>query len=152
MNSFDPSLIHVFIFISLLLVAGGLGALLHHLSVSENASTSQPRPLPRVAASPAISSDAPSNAVRDVYRTLDGLQDYTFSFERQSDGNWRVYITTQPGYNGRSSDAHTTHRLSSGDRKYICWSDPITGLEMAKQIAASWADATQAYIKTGTRF
>jgi hypothetical protein len=77
---------------------------------------------------------------------------YAFSFEEQSDRNWRVYILRQPGYGGRVEDAHTTHRLTDGNRRYICWSASIPTLEQAKRVAAMWADATEKYICEGARF
>lgn len=86
------------------------------------------------------------------YRTSDGLADYRFIFEEQSDGTWRAYIEEQPSYRGRPTDTHSTHRLSDGDRKYVCWTDPLRSLEEAKQVAALWADATQQYIRTGRGF
>ena len=83
------------------------------------------------------------------YRTKDGQADYRFSFENQPDGNWRVYIGSQPSYRGRSEGAVETHRLPDGERQYICWTDAICSLPDAKAIAAIWADKTQNYIRTG---
>ena len=93
-----------------------------------------------------------TQAYRD-YRTDDGTgTDYRFSFEKQPGGGWRVYIERQPGYRGRSAGAHETHRLSDGRRRYICWSGRIDTFEQAKGVARAWADATQRYIRDGTRF
>ena len=89
---------------------------------------------------------------RAYYRTSDGAADYLFSFEEQSDGTWRAYIEQQPSYRGRPTDAHSTHRLSDGGRKYVCWTRPLRSLEEAKQVAALWADKTQEYIRTGRGF
>lgn len=83
------------------------------------------------------------------YRTLDGTTDYGFSFEQQSDGTWRAYIESQPSYGSRTADAVTTHRLTDGSRKYVCWTEPLRSLEAAQKVAALWADKTQGYIKTG---
>ena len=83
------------------------------------------------------------------YRTKDSEQDYEFSFEEQSDGSWRAYIVSQPSYDGHPDDSHTTHRLSEGGRKYVCWDRPIRTLAEMKTVAALWADCTQAYRKTG---
>ena len=101
---------------------------------------------------PASTAQANGHAVRVRYRTKDGRADYSFSFEQQPDGAWRAYIADQPSYQGREDDAHTTHRLSDGGRKYVCWTDPLRSLEQVKQVAAMWADATQKYIQSGTRF
>jgi len=91
-------------------------------------------------------------ARRIFYRTKDGLADYKFSFEQQRDGTWRVYIEDQPSYGIRDTGAHPTHRLSDGERKYICWTLPLPTEQAARQVAAMWADATQEYIRTGKRF
>jgi len=88
-------------------------------------------------------------AYRAFYRTRDGRADYGFSFEQQSDGTWRAYIESQPGYGSRVTDAHATHRLSDGARKFVCWNNPLRSLQQAKQVAALWADKTQEYIKSG---
>lgn len=90
--------------------------------------------------------------LRDYYRTSDGAAYYHFVFEEQSDGTWRAYIDKQPPYRGRATDAHSTHRLSEGSRKYVCWTSPLRSLKEAKKVAALWADATQQYIRTGRRF
>ena len=86
------------------------------------------------------------------YRTSDGAADYAFIFEEQRDGTWRAYIQRQPAYRGRATDAHSTHRLSDGDRKYVCWTESLRSLAAAKQVAAAWADGTQKYIRTGRTF
>ena len=87
---------------------------------------------------------------RCFYRTRDRAADYGFSFEQQSDGTWRAYIEGQPSYHGRATDAHSTHRLSAGTRKYVCWTTPLETIEDAKRVAALWADKTQGYIRTGS--
>ena len=89
---------------------------------------------------------------RAYYRTKDGAADYAFSFEQQPDETWRIYIEGQPDYGSRTAESHSTHRLSDGDRKYVCWTTPLGSLEVAKQVAALWADETQKYILTGTGF
>lgn len=86
---------------------------------------------------------------RIYYRTKDGRADYGFEFTTLSDGQERAYITSQPSYQGRDEGAHPTHRLSDGGRKYICWSTKVYTRADMKNIAALWADATQAYIRTG---
>ncbi|MFQ5538865.1 MAG: hypothetical protein ACE5FB_00565 [Candidatus Binatia bacterium] len=95
----------------------------------------------------------PPYKVVDYYRTSDGTgTDYGFSFERQADGTWRVYIICQPSYGRRSTGAHETHRLTDGSRKYICWNRSLNTLQEAMQVAALWSDKTQEYIRTGRRF
>ncbi|MCY3925310.1 MAG: hypothetical protein OXG52_07355 [bacterium] len=81
------------------------------------------------------------------YRASNG-EDFMFDFELRDDG-WRVYITSQPRYRHRSASAHDTHRLGRAERPYICWTDPINGLDDAFGVAALWAEATLVYIATG---
>ncbi len=86
------------------------------------------------------------------YRTKDGKADYGFSIERQSDGNFRAYIVSQPGYGSRDTCLHATHRLIDGDRYYVCWAGTLATEAQARQVAALWADCTQKYIQRGRRF
>ena len=86
------------------------------------------------------------------YRTKDGKADYLFSFEKQTDGTWMAFILNQPSYGDRETDNHSTHRLQEDDRDYVCWTDPLETQEQARTVAALWADATQNYIKNGTKF
>jgi len=89
---------------------------------------------------------------RVFYRTKDGQADYRFSFEQMVDGAWRAYIENQPCYGTRDTGAHPTHRLSDGDRKYVCWTTALRSEQEARRVAALWADSTQEYIRTGVRF
>jgi len=86
------------------------------------------------------------------YRTKDGQSDYLFSFEEQRNGTWLAFILRQPPYNGRNTGSHPTHRLRKVGRDYVCWNSRLGSQDEARQIAALWADATQKYIKNGTRF
>lgn len=86
------------------------------------------------------------------YRTQDGLADYGFSFEPQPDGTWRAYVERQPSYGTRSTDAHSTHRLSAGGRKFVCWTTAFRTEAEARAVAQRWADSTQRYIRFGERF
>ena len=88
-------------------------------------------------------------ATRVKYRTLDGEQDYGFSFETQSDGSYRAYITDMPSYGNRDTRLVTTHRLKEEDRYYVCWTQPLYNQEDLSKVVALWADSTQEYIKTG---
>jgi hypothetical protein len=83
------------------------------------------------------------------YRTKDAQADYHFDFVRQGDGNWRIYILSQPGYGSRATGAHDTHRYHDGSRYYICWDRDIPTEAAAREVGALWADATQTYIRTG---
>ena len=85
------------------------------------------------------------------YRSFDGAFDYqfTFTFVGGHEG-WRVYIGRQPDYGGRSTDAHSTHRLGIGSRPYVCWAGRLETLGDAKAVAALWADCTQNYLRHGS--
>ena len=83
------------------------------------------------------------------YRTKDGRADYGFTFEKQWDGSLRAYIDSMPSYGSRDTGAHTTHRLSSGGRHYICWNRKIYDEDDLRAVVALWSDATQKYIRTG---
>lgn len=87
--------------------------------------------------------------MRTYYRTRDGRVDYGFDILEQGPNDWRVYIKSQPSYQGRAEDADSTHRLSDSRGVYVCWTDPITSETAAKTVAASWAEGTQRYIGTG---
>lgn len=90
---------------------------------------------------------------KDIYyRSKDGQADYRFSFEEQSDGSLRAYVTSMPSYGSRSASLHATHRLADWGRHYICWDRKIRDEEDLKAVAAAWSDKTQEYIKSGKRF
>ena len=90
--------------------------------------------------------------VRRHYRTLDEKEDYTFSFEEQSDGTWLAFIERSPSYGSRNDSLDHTHRLPDGDRLYVCWDSPLNSHEDCMKVAAMWADCTQEYIQKGKRF
>jgi tetratricopeptide (TPR) repeat protein len=85
--------------------------------------------------SPSRASSGPDTPGAIRYRTEDGLADYGFSFERRPNGEWRIYITSQPSYEGRDTSLHTTHRVSDGRRHYVCWTAPLWKLKDAKTVA-----------------
>ena len=74
---------------------------------------------------------------------------YEFSFEKQSDGSIRAYITRQPSYGSRDTDPHKIHRNRDGSRYYVCWDTPLRSLDDAKKVAAEWAKRTDRYIRSG---
>jgi hypothetical protein len=84
------------------------------------------------------------------YRTKDGRADYEFSFEQQSDGQWRAYIVSQPSYGNRGTGLMATHRLKDGRRYYVCWTKPLWTQSDLKKVVSLWADLTQRYIAYGT--
>lgn len=83
------------------------------------------------------------------YRTACGEADFAFLFEQQPDGSWIPIIVSQPSYNGRPEDLHSTHRITTNDGKLaVCWTEPLNSLEDAKRVASLWADETMKY-RTG---
>lgn len=66
-------------------------------------------------------------------------------------GEYRAYIEQSPSYRNRPTDGHSTHRHYDG-RYYVCWSQPVRSYNDMINIAKGWADCTQKYIESGTRF
>lgn len=64
---------------------------------------------------------------------------------------YRAYIEHSPSYRSRATDGHSTHRHYDG-RYYVCWSTPVRTYDNMVAIAKQWADCTQRYIESGTRF
>lgn len=93
-------------------------------------------------------------ATRDTYRTEDGNHNFTFDFVNVG-SHYEIDIVSQPSYNGRASDGHSTHRLPSdrGGNK-ICFADNsiVKDLSSARKWAKAWAEQTNKYIKTGRTF
>jgi len=77
---------------------------------------------------------------------------YTFSFEKQSNGTIRAYITNMPLYGSRDTNLVATHRHADGQRHYVCWDTPLYTQADADAVAKGWARRTERYITTGKRF
>ena len=61
-------------------------------------------------------------AVMD-YRTQDGLADYGFSIEFQSNRGWRIYIIFQSCYQGRNEGMQSPYEgIDDNGRRYVNWS------------------------------
>src|SRR5262245_55130181 len=82
------------------------------------------------------------------YRTRDGLGDYGFSIEYQSDIGWRVYIIFQPTYGGDDSTRLPYHSVDDEGRRYVDWSEKLDTLGDAKTVAALWAELIERYQRT----
>ena len=91
-------------------------------------------------------------AHKGTYRTKSGRHYFRFSYERQSDGEVRIYIVDQPSYRGRATGAHPTHRYGLDRRPYVCYEPLPKNLDDAIKISKAWADRTEKYIETGERF
>jgi len=78
-------------------------------------------------------------AVMD-YRTQDGLADYGFSIEFQSDVGWRVYIIFEPFHQSHDDSLKSPYQSIDGDeRRYVDWSPKLDNLGEAKTVASLWA-------------
>lgn len=75
------------------------------------------------------------------YRTKDGLADYGFSIEFQSDGDWRVYIVFRPFYLGSDDSLQLPHQsIDPNGRRYVNWPSKLDSLGDAKDVAEFWAE------------
>ena len=95
---------------------------------------------------------------KDVYRAKDGSAYFEFRFvwvSKLFGGHYEIDIVSMPGYGGRSSGLHATHRLPSsrGGHK-ICFGNnsQVNTLSKAKKWAGVWAEHTWKYILYGISF
>ncbi len=89
-----------------------------------------------------------------TYRTKDGRAQFSFGFARVGD-HVEIDILNMPSYGERSSDGHTTHRLTSnrgGSRVCLGNDSDAPNLREAQKWAAMWSEHTWNYIKYGTPF
>ena len=80
---------------------------------------------------------------------------YQFKYVRdpESLGKIKVYVVSQPSYQGRGTSSNVIHRWpgKNGSPPYICFKEehkPRSSREAAK-LARKWADMTDKYIRTG---
>ena len=80
---------------------------------------------------------------------------FTFRYchDVDSPGRVRIYVESQPSYQGRPDGGSSTHRLTSGGGAptHICIKDECkpASLSAAQSLAHRWANATERYIATG---
>jgi hypothetical protein len=88
-----------------------------------------------------------------AYQTQDGLADYGFSIEYQSDVGWRAYIIFEPlrqeGCNGNLNLLYQS--VDCDGRRYVNWSSKLDSLGDAKTVATLWAEMIQRYRRTQTQ-
>lgn len=76
---------------------------------------------------------------------------YRLSFVVLPDGCCRAYIVEQPGYGGRSTSLHATHRLRDAQgRLYVCFSPEPRQPDHLVTVVAWWMQGTDAYRHAGT--
>ena len=87
-----------------------------------------------------------------TYRTEDGESFYKFRFVENADGKFDIDILNQPSYQGKDESYLVTHLMPSDrDCKKISIADGFepSSLEKAQNLAITWAELTNTYIKTG---
>jgi hypothetical protein len=76
-----------------------------------------------------------------AYRTQDGLADYGFSIEFESDKGWRAYIVFQPLHQGQQESLRLPYQsMDDNGRRYVAWPEKLDSLGDAKTVAALWAE------------
>jgi len=82
-----------------------------------------------------------------------GAYQFRYCHDVASPGKVRVYIESQPSYNGRPSDSASTHRIpsSNGAPPHICIKEDCKpeSLSEAKNLAHRWAQSNDNYRRTG---
>ena len=79
------------------------------------------------------------------YRTRDGLADYGFSIESQSDEGWRVYINFQPLWSGGKAPDLPYQSIDNKGRRFVDWPGRLDNLSEAKIVAGLWAELVESY-------
>lgn len=82
------------------------------------------------------------------YRTQDGLADYGFSIEFQSEVGWQVFIIFQPLRSGCDNSELPYQSIDRNGRRYVNWSSKLYSLGDAKTVASLWAELVQRYLRT----
>jgi hypothetical protein len=90
------------------------------------------------------------------YTTVNCRLTFHFRFVFAPNTGYRVYL--DPALNDlyrkchRAGGAHETHRLSDSSGSYICFSGRIETVSEAIAVAQLWAERTDRYLSSGTRF
>lgn len=75
--------------------------------------------------------------------------DFTFLYSYSIGSGYRAYIEHMPSYGSRTTTLSATHRLTSGNDYYICWSGRINTEDEMDAVVALWSQATAMYIADG---
>ena len=89
---------------------------------------------------------------RLTYKAARARTKFEFELRQLPDAGWRVYILKQPSYGRRHVTAHTSHRLSDENGRFVCWRGVLKTKEEAAAVARLWADRTAEFIATGNLF
>jgi hypothetical protein len=80
------------------------------------------------------------------YRTQDGLADYAFSIEFQSDVGWRSYIIFRFSRQGHGDNPQLPYQsIDHNGSRYVDWSVKIDSLGDSKTVTEFWAELVQHY-------
>lgn len=83
------------------------------------------------------------------YRTRDGLANYGFSIEFNSNEGWQVYVMFQPFPQGGDADTKLPYQSHDHNgRRYVDWPSKMTSLGEAKIVAELWAELIHSYWQT----
>jgi len=75
------------------------------------------------------------------YQTRDGLAEFGFSIEFQSDIGWRVYIIFDPFSWAKDQQINLPYEsIDHAGRRYVNWSSRIDSLGEARTVAEIWAE------------
>lgn len=78
------------------------------------------------------------------YQTRDGLDEFGFSVEFQSNTGWRVYIIFDPFTWGDDQEVNLPYQsVDHAGRRYVNWSSKIDTLGEARTVAEIWAELVQ---------
>jgi len=78
------------------------------------------------------------------YRTRDGLADFGFSLEFESDSGWRAYVIFDPFRRSHNQHLDLPYQaIDHAGRRYVDWPSKINTLGEAKTVAGVWAELAQ---------
>jgi hypothetical protein len=78
------------------------------------------------------------------YQTRDGLDEFGFSVEFQSNTGWRVYIIFEPFTWSDGQEMNLPYQsVDHEGRRYVNWSSKIDTLGEARTVAEIWAELVQ---------
>lgn len=88
-----------------------------------------------------------------VYHSKNGPGQYVFIFQNQPDGKWRSYLVA-PSDDQVPSASSKESRIkgSGGSSQIVAFTEPVDSFELARSLAAFWADASEKYLRQGRRF
>lgn len=80
---------------------------------------------------------------------LNSSYEFVFRYQHSTTTGYRAYIVSAPSYGRRSTDLHSTHRLTDSGEHYVCWSSTIKTEREMDAVVDLWCKATVMYIILG---